>query len=88
MLVKQLTLCLISGIINIERKRKKDLILKGEFILVLYQKNIKTYDMNTMTDSEAQKLGSSFYQIYKLFHQEKIEKNRQKIKKRLDKRLK
>ena len=56
--------------------------------MALYQKDVTTYNMNTMTDSEAQKLGSSFYQIYKLFHQEKIEKNRQKIKKRLDKRLK
>ena len=56
--------------------------------MTLYQKGLFTYDMDHMTEEEAKAESRVFYQIYQEYHRNKIEKNRKKIEKVLDKRLK
>ena len=52
---------------------------------VLYQKGITGYNLNDLTKEQAEEKGKILYKAWNEYHQEKKEKNRKKLKKRLDK---
>ena len=54
----------------------------------LHQKNLIVYNMDTMTDAEAESMGTIVHKAHAEYRQKKIEKNRKRMKRILDKRLK